>query len=142
MSEPSDKPSVCIDNLRSDAVPPSSGEEWIIDAWGCRPAALTSEDSLRAVFVQLVSDLLLRPIGSPLWHTFPSPGGITGLWLLSESHLCCHTFPETGYAAFNLYCCRPRPRWDWAAQLGRLLGAAQVEARCISRGGLGKEGSS
>ena len=31
--------------------------------------------------------------------------------LLSESHLSGHTFPETGFAAINLYCCRPREAW-------------------------------
>ena len=59
-----------------------------------------------------------------------------GLWLLSESHLCCHTFPESGYAAFNLFCCCPRQEWDWAGQLGRELGASHVAVRALRRGGL------
>jgi len=33
--------------------------------------------------------------------------GVTGLLLLTESHLACDTFPERGFASFNLYCCRP-----------------------------------
>lgn len=142
MSVPNDKQSVRKGHSPSQAVPLGSGEEWIIDAWGCRPDALMSDDVLQTVFAQVVTDLHLRPIGAPLWHTFPGPGGITGLWLLSESHLCCHTFPETGYAAFNLYCCRPRATWNWADQLGRLLGAEKVAARCVIRGGFGQEGSS
>jgi len=32
---------------------------------------------------------------------------VTGLLLLTESHLACDTFPERGFASFNLYCCRP-----------------------------------
>uniref|UniRef100_A0A6C0D1X1 Adenosylmethionine decarboxylase n=1 Tax=viral metagenome TaxID=1070528 RepID=A0A6C0D1X1_9ZZZZ len=38
-------------------------------------------------------------------HTF-SPMGCTFLFLLSESHLSVHTFPEKNYIAFDLYTCR------------------------------------
>ena len=56
--------------------------------------------------------------------------------LLSESHLTCHTFPELGYAALNLYGCRPRPRWDFAARCREALGARRVEVVEVPRGGL------
>lgn len=122
----------------SALLPVEAGEgvEWIIDARGCRPAALCALAELEAIFAQLVADLGLRPIGAPLWHQFPPPGGITGMWLLSESHLCCHTFPESGHAAFNLYCCRPRPPWPWEAQLRACLGATAVTVRSLRRAGL------
>jgi S-adenosylmethionine decarboxylase len=38
-------------------------------------------------------------------HTF-TPQGCTFLFLLSESHLSLHTFPERNYIAFDLYTCR------------------------------------
>jgi len=38
-------------------------------------------------------------------HSF-SPIGCTFLFLLSESHLSVHTFPEKNYIAFDLYTCR------------------------------------
>ena len=59
---------------------------------------------------------------------------MTGLYLLAESHLACHTYPEHGLATFNLYCCRPRPDWPWAARLGDALGASDVRVRVIERG--------
>jgi S-adenosylmethionine decarboxylase len=124
---PSPDPSVTL---------PGRGEEWIIDAHGCQPAALCSIAELEAVFAQITTDVGLHPVGAPLWHQFPAPGGITGLWLLSESHLCCHTFPELGHAAFNLYCCRPRPPWDWEAQLRARLGATAVTVRSLRRAGM------
>ena len=38
-------------------------------------------------------------------HKF-EPEGITILYLLSESHLSIHTFPERKYIAIDLYTCR------------------------------------
>jgi S-adenosylmethionine decarboxylase len=55
--------------------------------------------------------------------------------MLSESHLTCHTFPEAQYAAFNLYCCKERPEWNWAQQLAELLGATRVTVRKLARPG-------
>lgn len=115
--------------------PSNLGTEWVVDAHGCDPEALRSQESLAAVFDRVVSELDLRRAGEPVWRVFPTPGGVTGLQLLMESHLACHTFPERGFAAFNLYCCRPRPAWPWAARLAEALGAATVEVRQIQRGG-------
>lgn len=105
-----------------------------MDAHGCDPGPLRSPEALAAVFDGLVRDLGLTPGAEPVWRTFPDPGGVTGLLLLTESHLACHTFPERGFAAFNLYCCRPRPEWPWAERLAAALGARRVEVRSFERG--------
>jgi S-adenosylmethionine decarboxylase len=86
------------------------------------------------VFEALVAELSLRPLGPPVWHRFPGPGGITGFLLLTESHVAVHTFPERGFAAFDLYCCRERPEWPWAARLSDHLGALDVRVRRLARG--------
>jgi len=120
----------------SAAAPPATGTEWIVEARGCRPEALRSEAALRGLFDRAVRELGLRPVAPAVFHVFPHPGGITGMLLLSESHLTCHTFPEAGYAALNLYCCRPRPAWDFGARCAELLGATRTEVRAVARGGL------
>jgi len=109
------------------------GTEWLIDAAGCRDDALRDLDALKAVFSRVVADVHLQVVGEARWHQFPPPGGITGLALLSESHLACHTYPEHGIATFNLYCCRPRPEWRWADVLTELLGARRVNVRVVQR---------
>ena len=88
----------------------------------------------RRILDQVVSDLALRPVVPALWHQFPEPGGLTGVVVLSESHLTCHTFPERGYAAFNLYCCRPRAEWPWVQELASRLGATEVKVTAHTRG--------
>jgi S-adenosylmethionine decarboxylase len=110
------------------------GCEWLVDAYGCSPAPLRSREALQQVFDGIVRDLGLHPVAETLWHVFPEPGGVTGLLLLSESHLTCHTFPERGFAAFNLYCCRPRPEWPWGERLRQVIGATRVEVQQRARG--------
>jgi S-adenosylmethionine decarboxylase len=110
------------------------GTEWIVDAHGCNAEALRSISSLEGLFARIIGELGLRPVAPPVWHQFPGEGGITGVVLLSESHLACHTFPESGFAALNLYCCRPRRRWTWEPTLTELLGAQHVQVRAEPRG--------
>lgn len=109
------------------------GTEWVIDASGCSPEKLADIDQLQLVFDRIISDLELHVLGDINWHQFPSPGGITGLALLSESHLTCHTYPEFGAASFNLYCCRNRSAWPWERMLADFLGATEVKIRVFER---------
>lgn len=37
-------------------------------------------------------------------HHF-SPQGVTGVAILAESHIACHTWPEIGYGAFDVFMC-------------------------------------
>jgi S-adenosylmethionine decarboxylase len=109
------------------------GVEWIVDAQGCSPESLRNFDLLRTVFEEIISDLRLRPVGQTRWHQFPTTGGITGLCLLAESHLACHTFPEFGSLCLNLFCCAPRHPWDFRGRLAEMFGATAVQVRTVSR---------
>ena len=133
----------------------TSGLEWVIEAYGCDSAALAEMSRLRALFADLVSAMALRPVGEPVWHQFPPltrdtipilsrdsngavvgavvRGGITGLLLLAESHLACHTFPEHQSICLNVFCCQPRPDWDFAGYFKREFGATVVNVRRIER---------
>ncbi len=111
----------------------ASGCEWIVEARGCDPAALADPDVLKGLFRKIVRDLALIEVRPSVWHVFPGPGGITGMSLLAESHLTCHTFPEHGTACLNLFCCRPRPEWDFEAGLREALGAEVVDVRRLRR---------
>jgi S-adenosylmethionine decarboxylase len=115
---------------------PVLGTEWIVDAHGCDPSLLRSCAALGQLFARIVDELGLHPAGEPVWRVFPGQGGITGVLLLSESHLACHTFPERGFAAFDLYCCRPCQEWPWAERLADALGAGEVRVRSVPRGEL------
>src|SRR6185436_6815637 len=109
------------------------GQEWIIEAHGCDSEALASLPRLQELFARLIAALDLHPVGLPAWHQFPNTGGITGLSLLAESHLACHTFPEYRSLCLNLFCCRPRPEWDFSGELERAFGASTVRVRRVER---------
>jgi len=109
------------------------GTEWLIDASGCDPMALSDLDRVRAVFDRVIHDLDLNVLGEIARHQFDHPGGISGLAMLSESHLSCHTYPEFGAATFNLYCCRNRASWSWETTLKEMLGATEVNVRVFER---------
>src|SRR5215210_3958173 len=114
-------------------MPGSSGTEWLVEAYGCQPARLADLATLRALFDRLVAELTLRPVAPAAWHQFPPPGGITGVCMLAESHLACHTFPEHGSICLNLFCCTARPEWDFAGGLREMLGAEEVVVRRVER---------
>jgi S-adenosylmethionine decarboxylase len=109
------------------------GTEWVVEAHGCDPVRLADAGTLRSLFARLIAELALRPVAEPLWHTFPGPGGITGLCLLAESHLTVHTFPEHGSLCLNLFCCTPRPEWDFDRGLRESVGASRVTVRRLER---------
>jgi S-adenosylmethionine decarboxylase len=110
-----------------------NGTEWIVDAQGCDVDALRSLEVLRSLFERIILDLDLRTVGDTHWHQFPGTKGITGICLLSESHLACHTFPEFGSLCLNLFCCVPRADWNFQTKMSELFSATSVRVRQITR---------
>jgi len=93
---------------------------------------------VRALLETILVRRELRVVGEGARHKFGGEGGVTGLYLLTESHLSVHTYPEHGAATFNLYCCRPRPEFPWATEIARALGGDDaevvVDVRIVERG--------
>ena len=110
-----------------------SGIEWIVDAHGCSAESLSNSALLDQLFQRIISAMHLRPASPTQWHRFPNTGGITGLCLLTESHLACHTFPEFGSLCLNVFCCVPREAWEFEPALKAMFGATSVSVRSIMR---------
>ena len=97
---------------------------------------------IRGIHADTAGDLvlwreLLRDISTRLslrvldekFHQF-EPRGVTGVLLLSESHIAVHSWPEHGYAIVELLTCKPFGAAEQAslsAELNNALGAVTLE---------------
>ena len=109
------------------------GKEWLVDASGCDDGLLAQRRCILEICDGIIRDLDLHVIGEPSVNQFPR-GGMTVFYLLTESHLACHTYPECGVATFNLYCCRERAEWPWHDELVHALLAKSVTVTVVTRG--------
>jgi S-adenosylmethionine decarboxylase len=83
----------------------SSGKHMICDIRDITNTPLLNDvEELKKMLKQICKKYDYSILGE-LNHTF-TPQGCTILYLLSESHLSIHTFPEKKYLAFDLYTCR------------------------------------
>lgn len=65
------------------------------------------------------------------FHKF-QPQGVTGMFVISESHFTIHTWPEKGYAAVDLFTCGDASPKQGILMLANMLGAS-CEIREIDR---------
>lgn len=87
-----------------------SGKHIIIDV--CNITDLKKIETINAngngiepLMKKIIEVASLNVIGS-LQHQF-TPIGATMIYLLAESHLSIHTYPEKNYIAIDLYTCNP-----------------------------------
>jgi S-adenosylmethionine decarboxylase proenzyme len=75
------------------------------------------------------------------FHRF-SPHGVSGVVIISESHLAVHTWPEYGYAAVDLFTCGDTvDPWKAHALLAQRFASSRTATREVLRGMLeGVEG--
>jgi S-adenosylmethionine decarboxylase len=108
------------------------GIEWLVDAHQCAAERLRDREVVVALLDRIVADMGLHVVATNV-HVFGGAGGVTAMYLLSESHLTIHTFPESATATLNAYCCKPRAPARWQALCGELLGARDVSVREVQR---------
>jgi S-adenosylmethionine decarboxylase len=79
-----------------------AGSHLIIDLWEAE--GLDDRNRIEQALVDAV-----HAAGATLLHihlhTFTEGGGISGVAVLAESHISVHTWPEKGYAAFDVFMC-------------------------------------
>ena len=80
-----------------------AGQHCILELYECDQNKLNDE-----AFVRQTITFAAKSAGASLLnlisHRF-EPQGITGLALLAESHISIHTWPESGYAAVDVFTC-------------------------------------
>ena len=91
------------------------GKHCILELYDCDQARLDDEAFLRTTITNAA-----KRAGATLLnlitHRF-EPQGVTGLALLAESHISIHTWPETGYAAVDVFTCGDHTMPEQACQV-------------------------
>jgi S-adenosylmethionine decarboxylase len=79
-----------------------AGSHLILDLWEAEGLDDTQriERAMREAVIAAGATLLHIHL-----HTFTPNGGISGVAVLAESHISVHTWPERGYAAFDVFMC-------------------------------------
>ena len=75
----------------------------IAELFGVDPERISRVDPLRRVLEKVVSRSGLRVVHSA-YHQF-EPRGVSGFYLLRESHLSVQTWPEHEYVAVDIFTC-------------------------------------
>jgi S-adenosylmethionine decarboxylase proenzyme len=81
----------------------TDGIHYLVEYTGCDPEVLDDLESVRTLLTSAAEAAGATPVTSA-FHTF-RPHGVTGVVVLRESHISIHTWPETGYAAVDIYTC-------------------------------------
>ncbi len=115
-----------------------SGMQYIADFYKCSKRFLADPEKVQRVMLK-AAHLANATIVESAFHHF-SPQGVSGVVIISESHLTIHTWPEHGYAAVDLFSCG---QLDFQAAFDHLkteLKAKELSVSTIKRGNLkGKE---
>jgi S-adenosylmethionine decarboxylase len=80
------------------------GLHLLADFHGVDPLLLCDGDALAALMRDAATAAGATVLGTH-FHGFGKRMGVTGVVLLAESHLSVHTWPESRYAAFDIFMC-------------------------------------
>jgi S-adenosylmethionine decarboxylase len=73
---------------------------------GCDPDQLEDSDEIRAILSRFVELARMQTIDS-FFHKF-TPQGLTGVFILHQSHVFIHTWPEFSFAIVQISVCQAK----------------------------------
>ncbi|MCT8137411.1 S-adenosylmethionine decarboxylase proenzyme [Anaerobacillus sp. CMMVII] len=109
------------------------GRHVIAELWGCNVDKLNNINFIEQLFVDAALEAGAE-VREVVFHKF-APLGVSGVVIISESHLTIHSFPEQGYASIDVYTCGNRIDPNVASNyISKGLGAKTVEHIQVYRG--------
>jgi len=111
------------------------GQHLLVEFYNCNPETLDDvagvEKHMNAAAIACGATIV-----QSTFHRF-EPWGVSGVVVISESHLAIHTWPEYGYASVDLYTCGDEIQPDAAYEyLRNALEAELSETQFLKRGNL------
>jgi S-adenosylmethionine decarboxylase len=107
----------------------------LCEVYGCDPEVLNDRRLIERILVDaaLEAGAEVREVA---FHKF-SPQGVSGVVVISESHLAIHTWPELGYAAVDVFTCGERvDPWTACEYIKLQFGAERMTSLEVRRGAL------
>lgn len=111
------------------------GNHYLTDLHGVAAEALRDESRLMATFAAALDAGGFHVVARASHRFAGGGGGVTGFFLLSESHLAFHTYPEFGYLALDLFSCGSARPEEALRFLTEALRPTAVEPSRHERGG-------
>ena len=109
------------------------GHHYIVEASGCDPKIISSVEKVQQILVK-AAEIAGAQVWSVSFSKFP-PQGVSGVVVISESHISTHTWPEFGYGAMDFYTCgesvEPEKGLNYAVEA---FGASTSHITEITRG--------
>jgi len=111
----------------------SLGRHVLAEIYGCRFEVLNDIKKVEDIMVNAALEAGAE-IREFVFHKF-SPQGVSGVVVISESHLAIHTWPELGYAALDVFTCGDRvDPWDACNYVAEMFSAGDMKASEVKRG--------
>lgn len=109
------------------------GHHYIVEASGCRPEIISRVEAVEQILVRAAEAAKVQ-VWSIAFHRF-SPTGVSGVLVISESHLSVHTWPELGYVALDIFTCGDQAEPERAVEYAlKEFGAKNMHITEVTRG--------
>lgn len=119
-----------LDNVKFKKV----GQHVIADFWGAKNIPDTEEE-IKALLVEAAHKANGTVLQTSLYKF--QPQGVTGVVLLSESHISIHTWPEREYCSIDAFTCGDHTKPTEAIKfLEEVLKPEKVDSWNVARGGI------
>ena len=109
------------------------GRHVLAEFYGCTPEVLNDTEKIEEIMVNAALEAGAE-IREVVFHQF-NPQGVSGVVVISESHLAIHTWPEYGYAAVDVFTCGSTvDPWVSCYYLEKHFTAERMAAKEVKRG--------
>lgn len=112
---------------------PALGSHLLADMYGLAPATLRDELHLERLLASAAAAAEAHVLSSH-FRRFGGEAGVTGVLVLSESHISIHTWPEHGFAAVDIFMCGSARPEQALALLQSSLAPSRVVLSTVRRG--------
>ena len=116
------------------STPDGIGRHCILELYDCPDYLLDNQPFIQQVLRE-AAEIAKSTLLGELAHKF-DPQGVTALVLLAESHISIHTWPESGYAAVDVFTCGAHTLPEEGCRyISQMLQSGRHELKMVSRSG-------